>query len=281
MRQMARPMHLSAFVGASLGIVPIQEFTHTIHLLGRLNAQAPATHGKKGDMNLETGRKYDMGTRAYKVHNVQPDTDPGTTAAAEKLNALLIRFGLVAAAQRDGIVDVRAASAAKERLRKLILSGPIAHLAEVGRAAAQEDHEVGTAFRFKPGASSFLAFQTAAGTMAANAEAHRETLVKHGLAVPVLDEFNRMLDQFGAAMRRGQDGRTAHVAATRELATIANQIARTVRVMDVRNRQRFQDNQELLGSWIAATKILGSPRATPTSTPETTTPPSAEARPAA
>ena len=246
-----------------------------------VNAQTPADEKGRQGMNQETGRKYDMGTRAYKVHNVLPDTDPGTTAAADKLRGLLTRFGVVAAAQRDGIVDVRAASAAKERLRRQMLSGPIAHLAEVGRVAAQENHELGTAFRFKPGASTFLAFQTAAGTMAANAQTHRETLVKHGLAVPVLDQFVQMLDQFDAAMTLSKDGRTAHVAATRELETLANQIVQTVRVLDVRNRQRFQDNQELLGSWIAATKILGAPRGTPAPAPEDTTPASGEARPAA
>ena len=246
-----------------------------------MNAQTPADEKGRQGMNQETGRKYDMGTRAFKVHNVLPDPDPGTTAAAEKLNGLLIRFGVVAAAQRDGIVDVRAASAAKERLRKLILSGPIAHLSKVSRVARQEKVDLGTDFRFKPGATTFLAFQTTATTMAADAEAHRDTLVKHGLAVPVLEEFKQMLDQFDAAMKLGQDGRTAHVAATRELETIANQIVQTVRVMDVRNRQRFQDNQELLGSWIAATKILGSPRGTAASAPAGTTPPNGEARPAA
>jgi hypothetical protein len=218
-------------------------------------------------MNQEAGRKYAMGTRALSVHEAQPDSDPGTTAAAAKLKEVTARFTVVAAAQRNGLVDVRASSAEKMRLRQAMLSGPIAHLAEVGREAAQEDHELGKAFRFKPGANTFLAFRTAAGGMAEAAQTHRDTLVKYGLAVPVLEQFVQMLNQFDAAAALGTSGRTAHVAATRELDGLATQIVRTVRVMDVRNRQRFQGNAELLGSWISATRVLGTHRGAPSLTP--------------
>jgi hypothetical protein len=164
-----------------------------------------------------------------------------------------------------------------------MISGPIAHLAEVGRVAAQEVHGLGNDFRFRPDASTLLAFRTAAGAMAEAAKANQEVLVKYGLAVPVLEEFVQMLDRFDAASALGKDGRTAHVAATRELETLASQIVRTVRIMDVRNRQRFQGNEELLGSWFSATKVLGTPHrpAAPVPAPEGTTAPTGEVRPAA
>ena len=147
------------------------------------------------------------------------------------------------------------------RLGRGVLAVPIAHLAEVGRAAAREEHELGKTFRFKPGASTFLAFRTAARGMASSAETHRETLAKHGLAQSVLDEFVQMLDQFDAAVALGIEGRTAHVGATRELRAVASEIVRTVRVMDGRNRQRFAEEGQLLGSWISASTVLGTPRA--------------------
>ena len=34
----------------------------------------------------------------------------------------------------------------------------------------------------------------------------------------------------------------------------------TVRVMDGRNRQWFADQEQLLGSWISASRVLGTPR---------------------
>ena len=128
-----------------------------------------------------------------------------------------------------------------------MLAVPIAHLAEVGRAAAREEHELGKTFRFKPGASTYLAFRTAARGMASSAETHREVLAKYGLAQSVLDQFVQMLDQFDAAVALGIEGRTAHVGATRELQAVASEIFRTVRLMNGRNRQRFADDGQLLG----------------------------------
>jgi hypothetical protein len=95
----------------------------------------------------------------------------------------------------------------------------------------------------------------------------------------VLEEFVRMLDQFDEAVALGNDGRTAHVGATRELRSVATEIMRTVRVMDARNRQRVADQEQLLGSWISASTVLGTPR--PDAEPEGGTPGGGEVRPAA
>jgi hypothetical protein len=53
--------------------------------------------------------------------------------------------------------------------------------------------------------------------------------------------------------------------------------------MDGRNRQRFADDAQLLGSWISASRVLGnSPRAgTDAVVPEEGTPSEGEVRPAA
>jgi len=70
-----------------------------------------------------------------------------------------------------------------------------------------------------------------------------------------------MLDQFDAAVALGNDGRTAHIGATRDLRAVAQEIVQTVRVMDGRNRQRFAEDAQLLGSWLGASRVLGRRRA--------------------
>ena len=160
-------------------------------------------------MNAQSRRKIEMGTRALEFSRAHPDADAGYAVAAAKLEQLVARANDAATAQRSGIVDVRAASARKGQLRRTMLAVHIAHLAEVGREAAREDHELGKVFRFKPQASTFLAFRTAARTMATEAENNRETLIKHGLAASVLEEFVVLLDQFDAAVTLGNTGRTA------------------------------------------------------------------------
>ena len=97
-----------------------------------------------------------------------------------------------------------------------------------------------------------------------------------------------MLAQFDSAVALGNDGRTTHVAATRELTALGLQIVQTVRVMNARNRQRFQRNAELLGAKLPdnvaedSIRILGSPRGgSSTTEPEGTVPPAGDVRPAA
>jgi hypothetical protein len=213
----------------------------------------------ESSMNKESRRKIEMGTRALEFSRAHPDTDPGTVSVVARLEQLLARATETATVQRDGLVHTHAASARKKELRRHMREIPIAHLAEVGRAAAREQHELGKTFTFKPGAGTFLAFRTAARSMASAAEAHRELLVKYGLSKSVLDEFIQELDQFDAAIALGNDGRTAHVGATRDLGVVAVEIVRTVRLMDARNRQRFADQEQLLGSWISASTVLGKP----------------------
>ena len=211
-------------------------------------------------MNAVSRRKIEMGARALEFSQTRPDTEPAMAATVARLEQLLARATETATVQREGLVHVHAAAARKEELRRQMRDVPIAHLAEVGRAAAREEHELGKTFTFRPGASTSFAFRTAARSMAAAAEAHRELLLKYGLSQSVLDELVQLLDQFDAAVTLGHEGKTAHVGATRDLGAVGKEIVRTVRVMDGRNRQRFAQDEQLLGSWIGASTVLGTRR---------------------
>jgi hypothetical protein len=134
-------------------------------------------------MDGPTRRAIEMAVRVVKLKLPQPDGDAGYALAAAKVEELVARGAVVATEQRDGLVDRHAASVEKEKLRREILAGPIAHLAQVGKVAKQEQHELGSLFRFKPDASSLMATRTAAGSMLANAETHRDILVKYGLSI--------------------------------------------------------------------------------------------------
>jgi hypothetical protein len=213
-------------------------------------------------MNARTRRSYLMGKSALGIVTANPDTDPGAAVAQAALERLTNRVEDTATGQRSGLVNVHAATAEKARLRKA-MSVPIGHLARVGRAAAREVHELGSTFQFNPSVGSYVAFRTAARSMVADAETHREVLVKYGLSVPVLEELKQLLEQFDAAIELGISGRALHIGATKELDELAAEIVRTVRLMDGRNRQRFQGDPTLLNSWISASTIVGQPRSAP------------------
>jgi hypothetical protein len=105
-----------------------------------------------------------------------------------------------------------------------------------------------------------VAFQSASRAMLEAAQAHKEVLVKHGLSESVLVEFERMLDQFDAAMRLGAEGRMRHTAATRELETLRKEAGRLVRAMDARVRIRYRNDRPALEQWVSARAVLGVPR---------------------
>ena len=173
--------------------------------------------------------------------------------------------------------------------RREILAGPVAHLAEVGKRAKRSEHELGVAFRYKPGRQTYVAFQTNVRSMQAAAEASKEVLVQYALSEAVLAKLGEMLDQFDAAVRLSDTGRTAHKGATKQLDDLASELTSLVRTMDARNRLRFADNRQLLESWVSASTVLGvkrgeavegpAPGTVPGSEPSGT--PGGEVRPAA
>lgn len=189
------------------------------------------------------------------VSDTQPDTDPGAAQSAAKVKAIVNEMEMVDGEQRAGLLDVHAAALEKRKLRLEIVSGPIAHLAEVGRLASREDHQLATTFRIKPSGDTYVAVRTAAGTMKAEAETHRDVLSRHGLSEPILALLGQQLEKFDAAVALGVSGRSRHKGATKQLGSLAQELGALVRVMDARNRQRFQDNPQLLEAWISASKL--------------------------
>jgi len=210
-------------------------------------------------MDAKSRRKIDMGDSALVVSRARPDGDAGYNVSLAQLEEAVARGKKAAAAQRQALVDLRTSSAQKKELRRAILLGPIAHLAGVGKLAAKEVPELSKSVLKKPGVGSYLSFLTAARTLQAAAEANKEVLAKFGQSESVLAQFGQLLDQFDAAVSLGKEGRTTHKGATLELRTVATLIAQTVRVMDARNRQRFQDDPQALGAWLSAKRVLGNP----------------------
>lgn len=228
-------------------------------------------------MDAKSRRKIEMGTRALEFSRGHPDTSPGYTAAVTRLEERLARADQVAAQQREGLLDVRAATARKAELRRAMQQAHLSHLAQVGKAAARDVPELAQKFVFRPGTTTYLAFRTAARGMAAEAESQKEVLVKHGLADTVLANLVQALDQFDAAVEQGSEGRQAHVGASAELRAVADEVVQVVRVMDGLNRYRFMNDAELLAAWDSASNVLATPKSGTGGKPA----PGGEIRPAA
>jgi hypothetical protein len=221
-------------------------------------------------MNARGGRILDMGKRSVVHGRAYPDSDAGFTLSLAKLDALVARGQQAATAQRDALVDRRTATKQKRALRRAMLAGPIAHLAEVGGIAAKEHAELGSTFLVKPGVGTYARFLTTARAMYTAAIVHKEVLAKYGSSESLVTQFGAQLDQFEAAVLLGDNARAASKGTTFELRDVTRQILQTVRLMDGRNRQRFENDPTALGSWISARQVLKTPKsgeAAPAETP--------------
>jgi hypothetical protein len=216
-----------------------------------------------------------MGTRVLEFSRAHPDESPGYVAAVTGLEERLARVDRLATQQREGTLEVRAATARKLELKRTMRRAHLSHLARVAKVAARDVPELAQKLVMKPGFSTYQAFRTAARGMAAEAQGRKEVLVKHGLVQSVLDSLVQSLDQLDAAFEQGSAGRQSHVAASAELRELADEIVQIVRVMDGLNRYRFLNDAALLAAWESASNVVAAPRS------DVTPPVGGEVKPAA
>jgi hypothetical protein len=211
-------------------------------------------------MDARSRRKIQMGQSVLQFSNTNPDPSAGYAAALARLADRLNRAEQLASQQLQGLRDVRVASARKVELRRVLKTAHLPHVAQVGKVASREAPELAEQVDFRPGSGTFHAFRTGARSVAAEAQAHKEVLIKHGLAESVLDNLMEALDQFDAAVDQGLAGRQTHVGASAELRAVADEIVEIVRVMDGLNRYRFMNDAERLAAWESASNIVGPPK---------------------
>ena len=164
----------------------------------------------------------------------------------------------VAAVQRAGLIDVHTGAVEKRRLRREMLAGPIAHLAEVGGVAGRDHPDLVNKFRYKPsGASRTSRTGPPRAAMQTEAEANKEVLAKYGLSEAVLQVSGELLDQFDAAVKVGSNGRAAQSGPPAGPRRSRWRHGQIVRVMDARSRHRFKNDEQVLGAWISASTVRG------------------------
>jgi hypothetical protein len=232
-------------------------------------------------MDARSRRRIEMGQSALKFSQQHPETSAGYLAALAWLANRVDRAEQCASQQLAGLRDVRAAAQQKQELRHTLTNTHLAYVAQVGKVATREVPAIGQQLQYRPGSTTDLAFRTAAGNIADQANLHKDLLIKHGLSETVLDNLNQALEQFDAAVEQRQAGRRAHVGASAELRVVANEIVDVVKVLDGINRYRFSNDAELLAAWESASNVADPERSSASAIPGGPPPTGSEARPAA
>jgi hypothetical protein len=233
-------------------------------------------------MNADVRRAIDMGVGADEFTGLHPDPNAGYTQMATDLKSNVATAKEAAGTQVDGRGKRRAASARKFEVRRVLRKAHLPHLIRAAHRAAVEMPELAQRFVLPSRVTAFTPFATAVRSMLASARAHKDLLVKYGLAESVLDGIQQALDQFDAAVTQGADARQAHVQATADLHRLAGEIVRIVNLLDAYNEVRFADQPQVLAAWKSAIR-RGTPKPKSPEQPQSPTPPAAggEIKPAA
>jgi hypothetical protein len=232
-------------------------------------------------MNRTTRSRLEMGARALEFSRAHPDDSPGYSTVLSQLAEQLAISQQLADQQRAGIAESRSATARKGDLRRAMSRRQLVHLSRVARRAAKDEPELARKFELPRDTIPYLAFTSLARTMVAEAQRHKELLVKHGLVERVLDSLTTSLDKFDRAVVQGAEGRRLHIGAGANLDVAAKEVVELVKVIDGLNRFRFADDADLSAAWEAASNVIGPPRPTEKPTSPNTLPTGGEVRPAA
>jgi hypothetical protein len=231
-----------------------------------------------------------MGSRALEFSRAHPDGSPGYTAALAELEQQLARAEQLATQQRQGVVEVRAATARKRDLRRSIRQRLLVHVARAARGAAREVPELTQRFALPREPIPYLTFRTLARNVADEAQQRKELLVKYGLVEQLLVSLLESLDQFDQAMTQAAEGRRMHIAAGVELDVVADEVVDIVQVFDGLNRFRFAGDPDLFAAWRSASNVIGPAKRggrsegrinTPSEKPPESPPSGGEIKPAA
>ena len=222
-----------------------------------------------------------MGERVLDWSTVHPDPDPGSQTALTRLQQLVTRANDLAARQRDGILEVRRATARKRTMREAITQIHLSHIIAAAELATADEPELAEKFRVPGRAKNYAAFRTAARGVVTEAESRKELLAKHGLSEAMLDALRKSLDDFDLVTEQGAQGRAMHVGASAELENIAGDILRVVNLLDTRNRFRLAQDGELLSAWENTSSVLAAPHREPETPGSTGETPPGQSHPAA
>jgi hypothetical protein len=214
-------------------------------------------------MDSRTRRIKEMGERVLEWSTTHPSSEPGAAAAQTQLQQLITRLNELATQQRDGILEVRRASARKRTAVEEIMQIHLSHVISAAELASTEEPELAEEFRIPGRVTTYAAFRTAAGGVLAEAENRKELLTKYGLSDSILVGLRTALDEFDAAVEQGVQGRARHVGASAELLTAADEILAVVRVMNGPNRSRFAQNRELYTAWRNMSSVIAAPKREP------------------
>jgi len=211
-------------------------------------------------MQADVRGRLSTARTALEFASGHPIDDPGFAATIKRLEAALAQADALGIQVEDGRSGERSATVQRRNLRHAIRNQYLRRLVQVARVAAATTPDLAGVLRMPPWSAPQASFVIAARAMLATADAQKDVLVPLGLGQNFVAELSAALDQFDSLTQAAHSGRSSHVGARAEIASLARDCMRDVRVLDTWYRQQFATDAELLASWLSASNLVAPPR---------------------
>jgi len=233
-------------------------------------------------MRNDVKRKLEMGARVREFARAHPSEDPTYATALARLEDRLARADALGLQQRAGRAAELAAVQRRDQLRRTGESQLLAHLVQAADLAEKEAPDLVGKFRLRRPNATHKAFVISARSMLAEATAHKELLVRHGLSELMLGELAKGLDQIEQETAASGEGRREHIGARVDLEAVAEEVVKVASLFNSFYRFKYNKEPELKAAWDSARKVLGPVRVRRSRAKQDgTTPPEAGSAPAA
>jgi hypothetical protein len=211
-------------------------------------------------MNAEVRAKLAMGARVREFCRAHPSDDSSHVNLQARLEDRLGRADALAAQERAGRIEERAAADRRWVLRRAMQRKFLRHVIRVGRAAAKQQPDLAGKFVTRDRNANHKDFLVAAKAMLAEAVANKELFVRLGLSPVMLNELAKAVAEFEAVTASGNAGRADHIGARADLSAIAAEVVNIVATLNPFQLYRFETDPELLAAWSSAQEVVGPRR---------------------
>ncbi len=218
--------------------------------------------------------KLNMAARAMDFCRAHPDTSTAWAASMTRFEERLAHAQQLVKQQRAGDVSAHAAVVRRRELRDRLTLEPLTHLARIARAASVEVPEVANLFHVPSRRSNDQGFIGEVRRLADLAAANKTLFQSFGMPDTFLDDLNASIAEYLASATAANTAVAAHVGATTELDTVAEELLQVIAKLDAMVRFRFRDESGLLSAWTSARNIAWPAPEDVTPTPPATDKPS-------
>lgn len=207
-------------------------------------------------MDREVDRQLDRGARVRSFVEARSASESSYAPVLVRVNGLLRRAGEIKARHHNGLEAARVARVHRQEIRFVIHTQLIRYLIAVGAFVTADQIELAGRFKLPSITLANATFLVSVKSLIELARSKQDVLVQQGMKPEVLDELDRKVAEFEAAIETARVNRLNHVGARAGMGPILAELRKEIKLLDGITRYRFGMDPETMSAWRAAKRLV-------------------------